>query len=192
MRRQSQGRRRRLRSLGLLAQFATVSAVVFTVLGIGLAHLFAGQIRERALDEATQSAVLIARLGIQPRVTPDELRNGFEPKSAAALDRALARSVIGEQVTRVKIWNRDGRVVYSDDRTVMGKTFPIAHDLEEALEGEIESELSELGKTENVSERSYGTLLEVYVPLRFTPGGEPEGVFEIYLRPTRSSMQSSA
>jgi diguanylate cyclase (GGDEF)-like protein len=181
MRRQAQGRGLRLRSLGLLAQFATVSAVVFVVLGFGLAHLFSRQIREHALDEATQSAVLIARLGIQPRVTPAELRNGFAPERAAALDRALAGGVIGAQVTRIKIWNPDGRLVYSDDRSVMGKKFPIAHDLAEALEGEIESELSELKETENVSERGYAKLLEVYVPLNFTSRGEPEGVFEIYL-----------
>ncbi|HEV8687621.1 MAG TPA: EAL domain-containing protein [Gaiellaceae bacterium] len=181
MLRHAQGRGLRLRSLGLLARFAAVSAVVFVVLGIGLAHLFSRQIREHALQEATQSAVLIARLGIQPRVTPAELRNGFEPKGAAELDHALAGGVIGAQVARIKIWNPDGRIVYSDDRNVMGKKFPIAHDLEEALEGEIESELSELKETENVSERNYAKLLEVYVPLRFTPGGKPEGVFEIYL-----------
>jgi diguanylate cyclase (GGDEF)-like protein len=181
MLRQAHGRGLRLRRLGLLTQFAAVSAVVFLVLGVGLAHLFSRQIRDHALAEATQSAVLIARLGIQPRVTPDELRNGFAPKGAAELDRALSGGEIGAQVTRIKIWNHDGRVVYSDDRSVMGKKFPIAHDLEEALEGEIESELSELNETENVSEQDYEKLLEVYVPLRFESGGEPEGVFEIYL-----------
>jgi diguanylate cyclase (GGDEF)-like protein len=182
MLRRSPARGLRLRSFGLLAQFATISAVVLIVLGIGLTQLFAGQIHKRAVDEATNSAVLIARLGIQPRLTPRELRVGFDAKSAEALDRDLADGLIGAKVARIKIWNRDGRVVYSDDPALVGKMFPVAGGLAAALrESKIDSHLTQLGKTENVSERGYSKLLEVYVPLRFTQGGRPEGVFEIYL-----------
>ncbi|MGI8707596.1 MAG: putative bifunctional diguanylate cyclase/phosphodiesterase [Actinomycetota bacterium] len=41
--------------------------------------------------------------------------------------------------------------------------------------------MSDLEEDEEASERSFGRLLEVYVPIYFSPSEEPAGAFEIYL-----------
>jgi hypothetical protein len=83
--------------------------------------------------------------------------------------------------SRVKIWSRDLRVVYLDDPELIGRAFPSSHELEDALDGQIVSEVSDLTKEENVGDRSYGKLLEVYVPLTFPGDPAPAGAFELHL-----------
>ena len=167
--------------LSLLGKFALASLIPIVVLGLVLGYYIQQQIKDRALANARQVAVLSSELGIQPLLSPSDLKNGLTPERFRSLDRALGTNVMGDQVARVKIWNRDGRVAYSDDRGVVGRRFPISDDLEEALDGMVASEVSHLEAAENAGDREYGELLEVYVPLRFGSAGRPAGAFEIYL-----------
>ena len=167
--------------IGLLGKFALASALPLAALGLVLAHSIKEQIESRALDNAREAAVLSSRLGVQPMLTPADLENGLSPAKLESLDRALRTDLIGKEIARVKIWSRDGRVVYSDDRDLVGRRFEIEDELEVALDGEVASEVSELEKQENVEDRRFGRLLEVYVPLRFAESQEPAGAFEMYL-----------
>jgi diguanylate cyclase (GGDEF)-like protein len=167
--------------LGLLGKFALASLLPIAVLGVVLAHSIAGQVENRALANARQAAVLSSRLGIQPLLTPTDLRDGLTPERFASVDEALRTDLIGNEVARVKIWNRDGRVVYSDDRKLVGRRFPPSDELNEALDDRVASEVSGLENAENADDRKYGELLEVYVPLHFGTTGEPAGAFEVYL-----------
>jgi signal transduction histidine kinase len=81
----------------------------------------------------------------------------------------------------VKIWTRDGRIVYSDERRLIDRRYQLGEDDLEALEhGVIEAEVSDLTAPENAFERDRGKLLEVYLPVR-QPGGE-RLLFEAYFR----------
>jgi diguanylate cyclase (GGDEF)-like protein len=167
--------------LGLLGKFALASLLPVVALGLVLAHYLEAQIENRALANARQAAVLSSRLGIQPLLSPDDLSKGLTPEKLRSLDETLRTDLIGTDVARVKIWSRDGRVVYSDDRALVNRRFSPSHELAEALDGEVASEVSHLEKAENVGDRAYGELLEVYVPLRFGSSATPAGAFEIYL-----------
>ena len=182
----------RMPRLSLVGKFALASLIPIVLLGLVLAKTLQIQIRDQALTNARQLAALIARLDIQPQLTPDDLRNGLTPERLQQLDEVLHAGLVGEEIARVKIWSDDLRVVYSDDRDVIGRTFPPSHELEDALDGSIVSEVSDLTKEENVGDRSYGKLLEVYVPLTFPGDSEPAGAFELYLpyRPIEASIES--
>ena len=91
----------------------------------------------------------------------------------------LKHLTFGPDIVRMKLWNKEMVVVWSDDRRLVGKVFPDNEELKEALEGEIASELSHLGKTEHKFERKYKTLLELYVPV-VSADGRIESVFEVY------------
>jgi signal transduction histidine kinase len=171
----------RLPRLSLLGKFAVASLIPIVLLGLVLAKTLQIQIRNQALTNARQLADLIARFDIQPQLTPDDLSQGLTPERLRQLDKVLHAGLVGEEIARVKIWSRDLRVVYSDDLELIGRTFPSSHELEDAMAGQIASEVSDLTKEENVSDRSYGKLLEVYVPLTFPGDPAPAGAFELYL-----------
>jgi signal transduction histidine kinase len=69
--------------------------------------------------------------------------------------------------------------VYSDEPRLIGETFALDEETEEALrDGITRAELSDLGRPENRYERSTGQLLEVYRQI-LTPGGQPM-LLEVY------------
>jgi diguanylate cyclase (GGDEF)-like protein len=171
----------RVPTLSLVQQFGLLSLAAFVLLGLVLAYTLRVQVRAQATASAAQAAELVARLGIQPHLRPEDLRDGMTRTRVAELDRLLDGGRLGEQVVRLKIWNRDSRVVYSDDSLLIGRVYPPSEDLREALEGEVAVEVSRLDDAEDSTERGRGPLLEVYVPLRFASMTSPAGAFEVYI-----------
>jgi diguanylate cyclase (GGDEF)-like protein len=170
-----------MRKLGLAGRFATASAAAMIVLGTVLARVEASQIRARALANARGSASIFADVGLRSYLRPSDVTNGVAPQHLSELDGVFRAALADGRIARVKIWSPDGRVVYSDDHSLIGRTFPMATDLREALEGHPSSDVSSLDKAENIAEQRFGQLLEVYLPLRFTAAGPPAGVFELYV-----------
>ena len=173
--------KRGLSQLSLVQKFGLLSLAAFALLGLALGYTLRVQVRAQATHSAARAAELVARLGIQPHLRPQDLRDGMGRDRVAQLDRLLNGGRLGEQVIRLKIWNRDARVVYSDDPELIGRLYPASEDLREALEGEVAAEVSGLEEAEDASERGRGPLLEVYVPLRFSASDAPEGAFEVYI-----------
>jgi diguanylate cyclase (GGDEF)-like protein len=169
------------RSPSLVATFAILSSVSLAALGVALALQIKSRIRQDALRDARDVAIVTARFGIQPYVSPHALRGGLAAANLNQVDTALRTEQLAEQVVRVNVWNRQAQVAYSDDRRLVGKHFAVSHQLEAAFNGRVSSEVSPLNKRENAGDRRFGRLLEVYVPLRTTAGGFPVGAFELYM-----------
>jgi hypothetical protein len=165
----------------LLTKFAIASAVPIIVLAFGLSQLVENRIEQRTLTSASHAAQLVAKLGIQPSITELDLSQGLNSDEFERIDERLRAGLLDQEVVRIKIWNNKGRIVYSEDQSLIGKKFPIEEDLHEALEGEIEAEVSGLEENEDHSERGHGRLFEVYVPIRFSDTSEVAGAFELYL-----------
>jgi diguanylate cyclase (GGDEF)-like protein len=138
---------------------------------------------DRTLADASQSASLVARLGVQPRISQYELKHGLSPAGVRALDEQLSARSVKRDLARIKIWNNQGLIVYSDDHTLIGRRPGESDDLESALHGRPEAAtvVTPSRNSETASEVGLGRLVEVYVPLRFTTSEAPAGAFEIYL-----------
>ena len=173
--------RRRLPRLGLLARFSLMSLIPIVLLGFVLAHTLRDQVRARSLANARETAELVSKSAIQPRVSPRDVTHGLSRQRVRTLDKEVRDSRIGTRVARIKLWNRADRIVYSDDRSIVNHRFPPSEELVSALGGHVASEVSDANKAENTGEHGYGQLLEVYVPLLFSAGAVPAGAFEIYL-----------
>jgi two-component system, NarL family, sensor kinase len=98
------------------------------------------------------------------------------------LDNLVSEQILNESVVRVKLWTRDGRILYSDAQELIGRRFRLGED-EQALfdGGGVEAELSDLSKPENRFERQEGKLLEAHTVIR-TRGSKTPVLFEIYQR----------
>jgi diguanylate cyclase (GGDEF)-like protein len=187
----------RVPRLSLLQRFAGVSLVLVVVLGVLMAQLLATMVSRRALHSATDAAVLMTTVAIQPLLTTDDLANGLPAEKVAALDRAVAGSRGKSEIARIKIWQNDGEVIYLADPHTAAPDHPStvpSHELAEALGGEIEAQIinaSDEPDNEELLAR-YGTLLEVYVPILYGDDPRPAGVFELYLpyEPVRDSIRA--
>jgi diguanylate cyclase (GGDEF)-like protein len=171
------------RRLSLTRQVALLSLLPMFVLGFVLARVLQAQIVSRTLADASESARIIAHLGIEPHLSAQDLRTGLSPAGIRALDQQLSARSVTQDLARIKIWNSKYKVIYSDDHSLIGRTLPPSDDLRDALAGKPDDAdvVTPRLHTETASEVGLGQLVEVYVPLRFAASGPPEGAFEIYL-----------
>jgi len=161
--------------LSLTRQVALLSVVPIAVLGFILARVLQAQIVSRTLADETEAARIIAHIGIQPHLSPQDLRTGLTPAGVRALDQQLSARSVTQDLARIKIWNAHDTVIYSDDHNLIGRTLPPSDDLQHALAGRPDDAdvVTPRLHTETASEVGLGRLVEVYVPLRFAASGPP-------------------
>jgi signal transduction histidine kinase len=89
------------------------------------------------------------------------------------------------EVVRVKVWDSQARILWSDESHLIGHQYPDNAELHDALQGKLEVEIKSLTKAENGYERqAFSTLAEIYVPI-FSDDGRVLGVVEVYKTPER-------
>ncbi len=166
-------------TVGLIARFTAAGIVVL----LGLAGLLAFIARQAGTDQAVRSAaqttVVTARGVVEPRLTPEVITG-----QAVALNnfnQAMRKFVLQGSLVRVKLWNAQGKIIYSDEPRLIGRTFTLDENESAALkQGSAASEVSDLTKPENHFEIPYGKLLEVYIGVKGTDNQRL--LFETYYR----------
>ena len=151
---------------------ATVAAV--------LAIVLANQVRSGAVDELTNEAVGASLPRLLTVITPEDLDT---PMTGARYDKFhefVQRSLVSDRTARIKLWAKNGTVIYSNDRGAVGERYPSKVNLLKALGGENAIEIKIPEDPENERERYLGTLMEVYTPLIFPGDTQPQGALEIY------------
>jgi signal transduction histidine kinase len=162
---------RPVRMRRIFAQVVAAAAVVMVVVAVGGTYASLRIAEQESVTVAAQTTDLLAESIVQPAVL-DSLVTG-SPEAFAALDRAVRTHVMTRGVVRVKVWTGDGRILYSDEPRIVGSTFELSEDDREVLENPTTvAEVSDLTRPENLYERGYGRLLEVYRPI-WTPSGTP-------------------
>src|SRR5215467_12029397 len=164
---------------GFVGTFALLSAAAVALLGLALAQVETSHERSTAQSDAAASAQLLVQVGLQPHIQASDMETGLRDHTIHELDSAFQAGLADGQLVRIKLWSPSGEVLYSDQHELIGQSFPVEDDLQEALDGELSADVSHVDKAENVDERQFGELLEVYVPVRF--GTEHVGAFEIYV-----------
>jgi two-component system NarL family sensor kinase len=162
-----------------VSQFMVAGLIAVVI--VGFATLIASRrIGEReAVVDARTTALVRAQGVVEPAVTNGLLTG--QPAAVAAVAHVVESAVLDKSLVRVKIWNREGAIVYSDEAALEGKRYKLGADELAALDkGEIQADVSDLSAPENHYERSQKKLLEVYLPIR-TPNGQ-RLLFEAYFR----------
>jgi signal transduction histidine kinase len=99
----------------------------------------------------------------------------------AALDSLLAETPLGKKIVAFKIWDRNGRILYSTDAAMIGRSFPVGEGLAAALAGNVHSEISNLSEAENANEGlRWQRLIETYSPVRAYKVGTVLAAAEFY------------
>ncbi|MBV8981249.1 MAG: integral membrane sensor signal transduction histidine kinase [Acidimicrobiia bacterium] len=162
-----------------VTQFVLAGLAAVVLISAGTFYV----VRHNATTEAIRNARDIATVDAHAVAEPllsDAVLAG-DPVATQQLDSVVRQRIIGDRVVRVKLWTPGGRVVYSDEPRLIGRTFSLGSDEAETLkDGQPAADLSDLTEAENIFERQFGKLLQVYVPVH-TAGGQPL-LFESYLR----------
>ena len=155
----------------VVRRFVLANLVAVVLLLAGGLWAGAEAAEHEALADARRTTDLLATVLVQPLV--DEALLAGDPAAVAAVDAALRERLVETSVLRLKIWTADGRVVYSDEARLIGRTYPLGDADQETLrDGVTRAAVSDVSRPENRFERSAGRMLEVYGSIE-GPGGEP-------------------
>jgi signal transduction histidine kinase len=160
------------------AHFALSGMALLVVVGtigvVALRHVA----RDEALRDARALTAALTRGVIKPQITGDVLAG--DPVALRRLDRLVRERVLASpdptqpkdsSIIRIKVWDTDGSIVYSDEPRLMGQRFTLPEDLREAMDArKASADVSDLARPENRFERGKGPLVEVYQPMRVAGG----------------------
>lgn len=172
-----QGRARQVSTAGAVARFVAAGLVAATAISLGAYWVVSRNAVAEAIRNAQEIAAIDGRAVAAPALGQAVVDG--DAAAVAAFDVLIRGRVLSSRVVRVKIWSPEGRIVYSDVPALIGQTFSLGAEEQEAIRGNrIAAEVSQLSRPENRFERAYGRLLEVYLPIQSTAGAT--FLFETY------------
>lgn len=152
-----------------LTRFAVL--VVVTLLVVSVATLVAARAlsHDIAVRHAKSRGTTFAHVVGGPLV--DQGLMAGDPRSLAAFSRVMRNRLRDRSMAHIKVWDRSGRVVWTDETNLRGRTFSLEPDVRRLFRtGGAVASYSSLDKDENVNERVEGPLLEVYAAARSRDG----------------------
>ncbi|MGY1692545.1 sensor histidine kinase [Geodermatophilus sp. SYSU D01105] len=155
----------------VVTRFVVANVVaILLLLGVGV-WASARAAEHEALADARRMTDLLAEVLVQP--TLDQRLLAGDPASIAAFDDRMRDRLPKVGILRIKIWTPEGRIAYSDEPRLIGRSFPLGDDDRQALQdGVTRAEVSDLSRPENRFEAAEGRLLEVYREIE-GPDGRP-------------------
>jgi len=177
--------------LSLLSKFSLISFLLMAAIAFVLGWGIQRHLEKSSLEQEAENAGDHVATFLKQNLRLADFSGPLDPNRCAQIDNLIRQNILGRHIVRVKIWNRDGLVVYSDAKDLVGRRFPVEGELREALAGKIAMEISDLRKEENVAERGpFSRLMEIYVPLRPMDSPQVVGAYEIYhdLSPLESHL----
>ena len=166
------GSRRSTRGVSIVAavvQFAIVGVAAATIVALVAGARVRSTGTNEAIRDAREWATLLAGNVIAPQV--DDAVLAGDPGSLTKLDDVVSSVVKNGPIFRIKVWTPEGRVVYSDDKSLIGKTFALAEPIRRSLAtGEPYVDTTMADDAENDFAGAPSRQLEVYMPFRLADG----------------------
>jgi diguanylate cyclase (GGDEF)-like protein/PAS domain S-box-containing protein len=164
---------------GLRALVLSLSGVLVIGTAVVVAVTVSDHLRTAAVNEAVRTTESVVRGFVDPAVTPAVLADPSGPAGDAINDQ-LAQIVKAGKLLRIKVWDHDGKVAFSDLPALRGRQFELEKDLQAVFEGETETEFTNGQDAENEFERGLAArMLSIYLPIRGSDGSVL-GAYEIY------------
>lgn len=139
------------------------------------------------IPRMVRTHLLEARAGLAKSIGDDIAARGLVPVGNPGSDRyrrfaeEVEASLLGGETVRVKLWNLDGTIAYSDDPALVGLRFDLSPAARTAISGTTTFHISDLSEPAHAHERPLGRLVEFYVPVE-GPDGTTVGLFEVEQR----------
>jgi len=150
--------------LSVLQQFFLGAGLTIALSMAVLAYVISARVAAPLTQHAAEETGFLISTIVGPMVQDLATSDTLSPEAVERLDKLWA-SPLNEKVPAIKIWLRDGTLVYATDKSMVGQKFPSSL-IDAGFAGKISGEFNRLDQEENRSERELSVpLIEVYAPL---------------------------
>jgi signal transduction histidine kinase len=150
----------------LMYKLAAAASVLLLCATGFVAALVSSSIGKAIVDRYGAEAALFTDSFVAPRIQELAERSTLREDKKVELDGLFTPTVVGRPILAFRIW-KDDQVIYSNNREMIGRRFPLSPARARAWEGGVSTELNQLDGDDEVQIRALGVhILEVYAPLR--------------------------
>jgi signal transduction histidine kinase len=172
------------RRLSLSRQFLLASFPVLLAGTLVIGQWVGQQVEDSVVHRIGGVSALYIDSFIGPHVQTLLRSNELSATDRDAITADLANTVLGGKLVSLRIWRKDGYVLYSTDHDSIGRKFPIDEGLAVALSGSIFSEISERTAAQQAQHgQPMPRLIEIYAPIHADRFGNVLAAAEFYERP---------
>jgi diguanylate cyclase (GGDEF)-like protein len=189
------GPQQRESTFKLFGTFAVIMLVPVVLLGLVLATSYRREADRRGLAQGRAEALLMAQTAVEPILNGRPLSQGLSPSETADMQRLVRTAVHSGDVSRLRLRDLGGNVIYSDDGSGLHKQTGDDDDQDEALAAAHGVTVARITRL-NADSDDTGPLgpesVEVYLPLLAGSPIHRVGVLEVYLpyAPIRSDVNA--
>jgi len=168
----------------IFLQFTVLGVVVFVVLGVFLSTLIEPVINEFILEQRELNSVVFANRLAAEILKPEDFTKPVRTERDVARFEQYTKLLQVPGIFRIKVWNSEGVIIYSDEKKLIGQKFSLPEGAEKAFNLEATAKIEEFDADDlhHEYEKSFIKGLEVYVPITFGNSTEVVGVVETYSR----------
>ena len=170
----------------IFTRFSLFCLIGIVTLALGMGAALSALLTRAVSEWEWQNTAALVRREVEREGLQRVFTEPGGPGTRQRWGRVLSATMTSlPEIVRVKVWDREHEILWSDQTSLIGQRFPGNDELQRALAGAVEVEIKRLGKSEQRYERpKFGTLAEVYVPI-FAADGRVLGVVEVEKTPDR-------
>ena len=174
----------KFRSLSLSKQFLIVSFPVILLGSLTIGWWIGNQVKESVIQRMGSVAALFVESFIAPQLQTLAKQTELSGEQIAVLNKDVKDRLLDQKIVSLKIWNKQGRVLFSTDPSVIGKTLQVDEGLLAAFDGRIFSEIGIRTQAEQIGHgQPMPRLVETYTPILENLSGRVIAAAEFYQRP---------
>ena len=170
--------------LSLSKQFLLVSFPILFAGTLVIGRWVGQQVEDSVVHRIGGVTALYVDSFIAPHVQTLRSSDELSALDQAGINADLANTPLGNKIVSLKIWRKDGYVLFSTDKDTVGRKFPIDEGLAVALAGNIFSEISERTSAQQAKHgQPMPRLIETYTPIHADGIGRILAAAEFYEKP---------
>ena len=126
-----------LRQATLAQRFMLASLVILIVGMLGIGVWVGNEIKNGVIHRTGATTALYVDSFVAPLLQELGTTGTLSPQHNEQLSKLLQDSSMGQQIVTFRVWDPAGKVIYSTDKTALGKTFPVKEGLARAILGQV-------------------------------------------------------
>jgi signal transduction histidine kinase len=179
--------------LSLSRQFLMVSFPILLAGTLAIGWWIGRQVEDSVVHRIGSVTALYVDSFVAPHVQTLMTLSELSPNDRDMLRADLDGTPLGKKIVALKIWRKDGYVLFSNDAASIGKKFSIDEGLATALSGNIFSEISERSSAEQAEHgQPMARLIETYTPIHADRTGDVIAAAEFYVKPDDVDREAGA
>lgn len=145
-----------------VSRFLMIGLTVLLAVSVPVSLWIRAQAENHILDDAIAITHHLADYSVGPLITNEVIAG--DPTALKSLDNRVAPWLADRLIVRIKVWSTEGRVLYSDESSLIGRTFDLPRWSGPLLAGgPARASLERQNDQDSFHEADSGELAEIYV-----------------------------